>query len=69
MNNIGSVRDKGQSEVVSSCDPWRVDATVQKDERHQDVVHVALMTGQKYKGDAMLRRVGGREKERERASD
>ena len=38
-----NVRDKGYSEIVSSCYSGRVDPTTKQDERHQYVVHVALV--------------------------
>ena len=40
-----------------------MNATVEKDEGHQDVVHVALVAGKEDKGDASLR--GGERRERE----
>lgn len=43
-----------------------MNATVEKDESHQDVVHVALVAGKEDKGDASLRGEGRRERERER---
>ena len=43
-----------------------MNATVEKDEGHQDVVHVALVAGKEDKGDTSLRGEGRRERERER---
>ena len=39
-----------------------MNTTVEKDESHQDVVHVALVAGKEDKGDASLR--GGERRER-----
>ena len=60
MSTVTNSRDKGQSKIITSCNPRRTDASVQEDEGHQNVVHVTFVAGEKDERDSALEQ-GGRE--------